>query len=288
MVFSEKSFSRASDRLHITQPTVSAHIKTLESELDCKLFDRLGHSILPTKEAFLLYPLAQQVILALQHLEEEMTQAKEKASGDILFGASTIPGTYILPQLLARFRQLHPEVRYEMRINDSAGIVDQIRGHDLLLGIVGAKNDDDQLLSERLFGDELILVATPDIHESFAQRPVGKIMMTLPLLIREQGSGTRKAMEQYLFSLKLPIDRLNIVATLGSTAAIKQALLSGLGASLLSKLAVQAELGSGLLQEIPLPGLPLRRSFYLVSHRKRALPLPYRLLREYLLLETPL
>ncbi len=281
-VYRRRSFSRASRHLHITQPTVSSHIKNLEQELECTLFDRLGQSILPTTEANALYPLAQQVLESLAQLQEELSLVKKQLQGQVLIGASTIPGTYILPAVIARFRQQFPDVSFEIRVADSRQIVDMVLGHELLLGIIGSTMEEENLTYEALCTDELILAADRQLWQQYADQPAGRILTRIPFLLREKGSGTRRNMERYLRQLQLNCGQLNIIAILGSTASIRQALKSGLGASILSRIAIREELNRGELYEIPLPGLPMQRQFYLVTHRKRSLPNLYGTVADFL------
>jgi DNA-binding transcriptional LysR family regulator len=104
-VYKNKSFTKASEELHISQPTISEHIKNLENSLECKLFDRLGRSIMPTVEADLLYPKALQILEDLDQIQQEITAAGTGVKGKLVIGASTIPGAYILPRMAYSFKK---------------------------------------------------------------------------------------------------------------------------------------------------------------------------------------
>ena len=156
-VYKNKSFTRASEELHISQPTISEHIKNLESSLDCRLFDRLGRSIMPTVEADVLYPKALQLLDELDSIQEEITAAGTGVKGKLTIGASTIPGTYILPRVAYSFKNQYPEVAFEILIEDSGKITTMVLRHDLLYGIVGAKMTSDKLDYVPLIEDELVL-----------------------------------------------------------------------------------------------------------------------------------
>jgi len=281
-VYRRQSFSQASQHCNVTQPTVSAHIKSLERELDCRLFDRLGQKILPTTEANALYPLASRVLDAVAQLEEELALVKKEMKGQIVIGASTIPGTYILPSIMARFREAHPDVSFEIRVGDSRQVTDAVLSYELFLGIVGSRPESSNIFCQELCTDELILAAGRDLWQRFRDLPAGRILTEIPFLLRESGSGTRRSMENYLRDLRLTLEQLQVVAVLGSTASIREALKSGLGASILSRLAINEEIERGELFEISLPGLPMRRRFYLISHAKRSLPNLYRTLAAFL------
>jgi len=278
-VYRNKSFTLASKELHISQPTASEHIKNLETALGCSLFDRLGRTILPTIEADLLYPRALKLLDDLDRLQQDLAVAGERISGELVLGASTIPGTYILPVQAVGFKQKHPDVSFEIRIGDTATITEQVLNHELLYGVVGARTHPQQLEYQPLFADELILVAAPQVISG--QLPTLEALYTVPFLIREQGSGTRNIMEHFLGRAAIDTSRLNIVATLGSTGAVREALKAGLGASILSSLAVHEELADGKLQEYQIPDLEMKRNFYGIKHKKRTLPLQYQAFSHY-------
>jgi DNA-binding transcriptional LysR family regulator len=271
--YRNRSFTRASEELHISQPTISEHIKNLESSLACRLFDRLGRSIMATSEADVLYPRALQLLDDVDSIQEEITAAGSGVKGKLTIGASTIPGTYILPRLACSFKKQHPDVSFEILIEDSGRIANMVLQHELLCGIVGARMTSDKLDYAPLLEDDLVLVATKKV---LTQKILTlKNLGTIPFLQREKGSGTRQTFENFLKKHNISIDSFNIVATLGSTSAVKQAAKEGLGASVISRIAVQEELDSGILHAIPIRGMKMKRKFYLVRQRKRTLPPQY-------------
>lgn len=279
-VYKNKSFTRASEELHISQPTISEHIKNLENSLDCKLFDRLGRSIMPTTEAEVLYPKALQLLDDLDVIKEEITAAGTGVKGKLVIGASTIPGTYILPRVAYSFKKQFPDVAFEILIGDSGKITSMVLEHDLLCGIVGARKTSDKLVYEPLIEDELILVATKKL---LAPHTVTLEKLTsIPFLLREIGSGTRQTFESFLDKTHISSDDLNIVATLGSTSAVKQAVKESLGASIISRIAVQEEIDRGILHEIPIKNMKMKRKFYQVRQNKRTLPPQYLAFCNYL------
>lgn len=269
-VHRNSSFSKASKELHISQPTISEHIKNLENELDCTLFDRLGRSILPTAQAEILLPHALQVVEELTKLKEAMSLGAKEIKGDIIISASTIPGTYLLPKIATAFKQKYPETRFQILINDTNQSTAKVESHEIHLAVTGGLIDNKALNKTILTEDELVCVASKDMAAK-AQ----KNLANLPILIREQGSGTRHAMEEIFHHLDISINPSNIVATLGSTAAIKEALIAGLGFSIISRMAVKEEIRTGVLQQIQLQDAKMSRPIVLVSHKKRTLPRRY-------------
>ena len=279
-VYKNKSFTRASEELLISQPTISEHIKNLEISLDCRLFDRLGRSIMPTVEADVLYPKALGLLDELDRIQEEISAASTGIKGKLVIGASTIPGTYILPRMACSFKTLHPDVAFEILIKDSGRVTAMVLQHDLLCGIVGAKTISEKLEFTPLAEDELILVAAPGV---FSKKQVRLAeLAAIPFLQREEGSGTRRAFEDFLGQNNIPAQSFNIVATLGSTSAVKQAVKEGLGASVISRMAVHEELRSGTLQKITVRNMKIKRKFYLVRQKKRTLPAHYLAFCEHL------
>lgn len=280
-VYKARSFTKAAEVLYTSQPTVSEHIQNLESRLNCKLFDRLGRSILPTAEAEILYPKAMAILEDLQALEEEISATRDKVSGELIIGASTIPGAYILPGLAASFKNDFPGISFEIQINDSAKIVEAVADNGLLLGVVGAKISTSKLQYQAFAEDELILAAAQNnpVASEITMSELGK----LPFIVRERGSGTRKSTESLLEQQQYPLNQLNICATLGSSVAVKEAIKANLGVSVISRHAIQDELLSGKIKEIHIPGLTMKRNFYIVTPARRTLPNRYQELLKRLL-----
>lgn len=279
-VYKNRSFSRASEQMHLTQPTISDHIRSLEQEFECRLFDRLGRSILPTQEAETLYLHAVDIIERAEAIRDVVGQFRAAPSGTVLVGASTIPATYLLPRLLASFHVQYPDISYQVSVADSRGIVNRVLNHDYLIGVVGTRLSNPYLNYTPICDDELIVIASPSagagrtlsLHE----------LMREPMVVREEGSGTRNEIERILAAKKVSFSDLRVSGIFGSTEAVRQAVKAGLGISILSKLAVQDELVSGTLEEITVTGLKMKRQIYLVSHQKRTLPPVYAIFSNHL------
>ncbi|MCX7794129.1 MAG: selenium metabolism-associated LysR family transcriptional regulator [Thermodesulfovibrionales bacterium] len=279
-VFKNRSFSKASDELHLTQPTVSDHIKSLEEELNCRLFDRLGRTIIPTAEARILHNYAIEIMEKMEEAKSSLKKIKKQPEGELVIGASTIPGTYILPGIIKTFRELHTRIEFKLFISDSKGILDKVLSHELFLGIVGAKLTDSKINHIPFGEDELILVASPDLVKKSLIRT--EDLKSLPFVLREEGSGTRKVMEKMLHSEGMTIDDLKIAGIFGSTEAVKEAVKAGLGVAILSRVSVKDEISSGNLKEIKIQGLEFKRRFYIIFHKRRSLPYQYKVFLDYL------
>lgn len=274
-VFDNKSFSRASEQLGISQPTVSEHIKNLEHALSCRLFDRLPRNVMPTAEAEAIYPRAIQIIEMAEELKRAATDSEGKVCGSLKLGASTIPGTYILPEMAAAFARRYPGVQFEVVVSDSEEISRMVLEHELLLGVVGAKPKSNMLEHFSFASDRLVLACRPALAPKGANIKTSDLA-GMPFIMREEGSGTRRVMLEYLSDKGIGQDALRTVAVLGSTDAVKQALKAGLGVSVLSRIAIEEELASGALVELKPAGLNMKRDFYIIKHKRRDLPTPYK------------
>jgi len=279
-VFKNKSFSKASEELYLTQPTVSDHIKSLEEDLDCKLFDRLGRTIIPTKEAEVLYIHAMEIIEKAGNIKGAIGQVRKEITGELIIGASTIPGTYLLPSIMSAFQKRYPSVSFQILISDSRGIVEKVSGHELLIGIVGARLANSQITYMPFLEDELIAVSSHGLIKN--KQLTLKELIKLPFVLREEGSGTRRKTEKILESRGISLQDIKIAGIFGSTDAIKQAVKAGLGVSILSRLSVKDEIKHGVLKELKVTDIYMKRKFYIVTHKKRSLPLSYNLFLKYL------
>lgn len=279
-VYRLRSFSRASESLGLSQPTVTEHVKNLEAELGRRLFDRTGRKVFPTADAEKLHGQAVQVLDAMQKLYDGINRDEQALTGKLRIGASTIPGTYLFPVAAASFKKKHPEVAFEIVIEDSKRICDRVLSHDLIMGAVGAVPDDDRLEAIPLLRDRLVLTARPDLWPKNTISP--REFANVPFIQREAGSGTRNTMEKFLESRGMEGASLRVTATLGSTEAVRAALLAGLGFSIISDIAVGEDIEQDRLHEISLKGRRLDRTFHLITHRKRTLPARYRIFRDFL------
>lgn len=239
---------------------------------------------MPTPQADILYPKAVAILEELKKMVEDVNSTKEVISGELLIGASTIPGAYILPRMAADFKEKHPGVSFEIRIADSLTTINLVKDHKLLLGVVGAKTATKNVNFQPFIGDELILVASS--ARELATKIKSDELLKLPFLLREDGSGTRKNIESFLTKMDIRSNQLNISAILGNNTAIKEAIKADLGVSIISKYAVQEELDAGVFQEIAVDGLSLKRKFYIVTAQRRTLPNHYKVFLNTLLQEA--
>ncbi len=264
-----RSFTKAAEAVCLTQPTVSEHVRALEEVVGEKLVDRLGREALPTPVGKILYQYAKDII----RLRDEAVQAIEKfrgnLSGTLCIGASTIPGTYILPELIGDFKKMCPSIQITLKISDSTEVVDRIADGMVEFGVIGASWEDRRITLEEVFSDELVLAVYRG-HPWEARRSVGiEELAEQPFILRERGSGTRMVMNQALDAIGFSATRLNLVAEMGSTEAVRQGIKSRIGISILSRRAVAEDVEHGSLFIVSVEGLHLYRPFYLAQRKNR-------------------
>jgi DNA-binding transcriptional LysR family regulator len=269
-VYELRSFSKAGQDLFLSQPTISAHIAGLESELGVALFDRLGRTVLPTKAGDILYGHAKKTFACLQDAAAEIGQLREGIGGSFLLGASTIPADYILPKIMADFLRRYPEVSIQLNVGGSRSISEQVLAGEMAIGLVGAVEDDDNLSFRELLQDELLCIASPDLLKHCGLGEKLDEPGAVPWVMREQGSGTRKTLTAGLKSIGLDARKLRVALSVPSTAAVLQCVRAGLGVSAVSAIAAQEYLDRGECKALSIEGLSMRRSFFLVHHKKRS------------------
>lgn len=264
-----KSFSKAGESVHLSQPTVSSHIKDLESHLGTQLIDRLTRHAVPTKAGDLLYQYACRLIALHSETESAMAEFLGKMKGRLCVGGSTIPAGYLLPRIIGGFCQRYPDVQISLKVGDTSEIIDKIACGEIEVGVVGDQSDDQQLHQVALMEDELCLVI-PHHHKWAGKSHVTlKTLLTEPFIFREKGSGTLRSIEKSILKKGYRLDDFYVVAELGSTEAVRQGIKNGLGVSVLSAIAVADDVHQGALKTLTIQGLNLKRRFYLTRHQQR-------------------
>ncbi|HUI68803.1 MAG TPA: selenium metabolism-associated LysR family transcriptional regulator [Nitrospirota bacterium] len=285
MLIKLRSFSGAAEALHLTQPTVSGHIKNLESDLGVMLLDRLGKRVVPTEEGEILYRYGQKLLVLRDHARQEIEAISGKMSGLLKIGGSTIPGAYILPLLIGAFKKEHPSLSVQLMIDDTAKVTQAVKDGDLCIGVVGARVADGHLESHAFLTDELV-VAVPAGHP-WAHRKMIPVeaLKTEPFIQREEGSGTRRIMEEHLEESGFSLTDLNTVAVVGSSDAVRQAVKAGLGVSILSIRALQDDIQAGRIVAVRLKGLQLERSFSIILLKGKSRSLICQVFLDFLMKE---
>jgi DNA-binding transcriptional LysR family regulator len=263
------SFSRAAEALYLTQPTVSERVRSLEEELGQKLLDRQQRGATPTKAGQLLLTYARRILQLQREARQALDEFQGRMRGELIVGASTIPGEYVLPPLIGRFKAKFPDISISLLIGDTQGVLDWVLEGKVEAGVVGAQIDHRALEYRELMPDELVLVV-PSEHPWHGRKTVTlEEVRQEPLIVREKGSGSRHALERALGEVGLDLGAFRVVGEMGSTQAIKQAVKAGVGVSMISKRAVEEECRANLLWCVKVKDLRFSRAFYLVIHRDR-------------------
>ena len=271
-VFELKSFSKAAEKLGISQPTVSAHVQHLEDSLGKRLFDRVGRKVVPTVEAKVLYRYALEILRKREEAIAELLSLDKSSEGTLKIAASNIPGDFLIPHAISEIKKLLPSTIVVVEILDSQKVVKLLTESipDFDIGFVGIDVSDHRLEKKKVMEDEIILIAPP----SFRRLSLSFTELTeLPLFLRETDSGTRASVEKALKDNGIKPSELKIAGILGSNTAIKEAVKKGAGFGLVSKYSVSEDLAYGKLKAVKVEGLEIKRSFYAIR-RKDITPVP--------------
>jgi len=269
-VAEHKSFSQAAELLSLRQPTISAHVQELEKAVGGKLLYRMPGKISLTPLGLMLAERAKNLLAFKRETVAAIEQFHGTLSGELWVGGSSVPGEYLLPQKLGEFTKKFPQVKPILRISDSAGVIADLLDGKVEIGFVGFNDADGRLIFEKIWDDELI-VAVPKGHPWSMRKSIEVAdLRSEKFISREHGSGTLDSIGKLLARRKQPgRELLNITMELGSTAAVKEALMSGYGFSILSRISIRHELDQGSIVEVPIRGVKLERGFYQVFHSRR-------------------
>ncbi|HGY5133537.1 MAG: DNA-binding transcriptional regulator YeiE [Citrobacter sp.] len=260
-VLKSGSTTQASVMLALSQSAVSAALTDLEGQLGVQLFDRVGKRLVVNEHGRLLYPRA----LALLEQTTEIEQLFRKDNGAIRVYASSTIGNYILPAMIARYRQDFPDLPLELSVGNSQDVINAVLDFRVDIGLIEGPCHSTEIISEPWLEDELVVFSAPS-------SPLTKGPVTLeqlaasPWILRERGSGTRELVD-YLLLSHLP--RFQMAMELGNSEAIKHAVRHGLGISCLSRRVIAEQLQAGTLSEVTVPLPRLVRTLWRVHHRQK-------------------
>lgn len=268
-------FSRAAGIVHISQPAISMQVAALEDALGTALLDRLPRGVQLTDAGQTLLGYAQRIAALEEEAKRAMRELRGLERGRLALGASTTIGSYLLPKVLGEFRTRHPSVELQLTVANTDEIKTRLVDRTLDLGLTEGAPPEGEDLCARVFSeDELITIAPPG-HPLAAKAPskgrpkpiTVRQLCAQPHIVREPGSGTREVVDRALAAHGAAID--GAVLTLSATEAIKRAVAAGLGLAIVSRLCVDLELASGLLVEVPVRALKLRRPLHELTLRGR-------------------
>jgi DNA-binding transcriptional LysR family regulator len=282
------SFTAAARNLGLTQAAVSQRIQALEQAVGVPLFDRQAGHVALTQAGHCLYGYAQRILALYREALHEVAGRQAPVAGVLSLAASSVPGEYLLPDLLSTFRERHPHVQVRATVGDSRQVLRQVEQGKAHLGLVGGKIDNPHLEFRCFAGDELAVIV-PAGHAWQRRKRVSLDQLGRePLIMREAGSGSRWCLERALAQTGGTLHDLHVTLELGSNEAIKEAVQRGLGLAVLSTQVVRQEVEAGKLHTLHITGLPLVREMFVVWDRRRAVPIPARLFLDLLESSTKL
>lgn len=279
----DQSFSRAARRMSLSQPALTKQIKNLEEVLGRRILHRQGRGISLTEEGHILYAYAKKILQLRQEVRDKVARYGQDAQGQLYIRASTIPATYILPGILRDFRKKHPQITAYIQSGDSDEVIAALMSQEADLGIVGKKPENNKLNVESLWRDRLVIVVPPGHPWQNNNRLNLEDLLKEPFIIRERGSASGELVEQVLRKYGLSSrHHLNISCQMDSSEAVKEAVIAGLGVSVLSWHAVKRELAAGILAQATIDNLQFERFIYLVYRKNLELLGCQRLFIEHL------
>jgi DNA-binding transcriptional LysR family regulator len=263
-----KSFSKAAEAIYLSQPTVSAHIASLENELNISLFDRAGKEIKITYGGSLFLEYAINLINIRNTAISNLAELDNNISGKLVIASSTTPCRFLLPSLLGEFHNNYNGVSFDIREESSKDVVDMILSGNADIGIVGEILEENKLSYVKIADDNLILISnSKDIPENVTFDQILK----REFILRNKGSATRNVFERSLALNGIDSSKLSVFAEVSSLEAVLQLVKYNSGVSIVSELASTDYINTGLIRKHNIINFNITRGIYLVTHNKRTL-----------------
>jgi len=267
-VADSQSFSKAAKKLFLTQPTVSAHIASLEKELNVRLFVRNTKEVSLSEDGELLYKYAKQMIDLEVRIEGIFLKNREERSRCINIAASTIPSQYLLPEILAKFTERYPDEQFKVIESDSAKVVEAVVNQSVDIGFTGTVMEKKHCKYIPFYKDELIVIMpNTERYRKLAGQPLAEWIVRERLIMREEGSGTRREAEKQLKAIGISMESITVAVSMENQEAIKRSVIGGMGISIISKLAAKDELENGRIISISMPAQGEGRDLNIVYNK---------------------
>lgn len=262
----ERNFSRAAERLHMTQSAVSQNIQNLEKSYKIELFNRMGRTVELSEAGQTILPMVREVLLAARLLEDGLQEVNHQIGGELLIGCSTSAGKYLLPTLLAEFRHDYPAVHPRVKIISRESVMERLLNRTIPIGIASRQIEHREIESVPLFDDRIILIVHPKHPWAIYGRAFPSDLLDQPFISREDTSGTCETVMEGLKPQNITIDNFNVVMELGNTEAIEMAVERGVGIAFVSEMVAARGLALGRIKKVEVEGLDLRRRIFMARH----------------------
>lgn len=262
----EESFTRAAERLHLSQPAVSQTVRSLEECFGADLFLRHGRSVRLSEAGEALLPLARDVMYSMVRLEEAMAGIHGDVVGNLVIGCSTSSGKYLLPILGSDFRRQYPRVRFQVQIHNRMEVINRILDERLKIGVVSKKVDNPDLEFQPFFDDRIILIVSADHAWAEYGKALPTDLLDQPVISRELSAGTSEVVFTALAEHGIESSQIDIVMELGNEEAIEMAVERGIGIAFVSELAAARGLALGRIRQVEVSGMDFRRTIYMVRN----------------------
>lgn len=258
-----ENFSRAAKRLHMSQPAVSQHIQALEHQLGVLLFDRHGRHIKLSPAGEALLPLIRNLIRSSRQVEEAAMALSGQVVGHLTIGCSTTSGRYVLPRLLARYREQYPLVRVRVKVGLRSQVIDGLLTGDVDVAVTSERVERSALHYRRFFQDEIVLIVPAGHPWARRESVYPNELYQERFIMREPTSGTYMALVEGLDHVGVDVNRLEIVLTLENSEAIIMAVEEGIGLGFVPRVAAERCLALGRVKVVPLEGVEMKRWLYI-------------------------
>ena len=262
----EMNFSRTAQRLSLSQSAISQNIRSLEQEYNVELFIRRGRSVSLSETGQAILPMARELLNTSRLFEDTLSSIDGEVCGLINIGCSTTSGKYLLPNMVATFRNLYPQVRANINVTGRKSVINRLLEEQFCMGVLSKKIEHSQLEYQPFYEDRVVLIVPPDHPWGEYGKAMPSDILDQPLILREKTAGTREVMHEGLQAHGITPDMLNVVMEVGNAEAIEIAVEEGIGISFISELAAARPLSQGRIKKVEIEGLTLQRTLYMARH----------------------
>jgi DNA-binding transcriptional LysR family regulator len=264
-----KSFTKAAQVLNLTQPAITFQIKNLEEDFQTRLFYRDANKISLTPSGKVLFRHVENILDEYENAKKEIAKVSGKLRGEIRIGIASLLGKYLLPRLIGHFKNEHPLIEISMLVGNSGKLIQELKEHALDLVIVSEPISAQHFIVRPFLDDELVAIINP--HHKWAQREFIDMddLLTESFVDREEGSGTREVYKNFLSTRNISLKNLNVIMTMGGSEAVKSAIESGVAYGIVSNMAVHREIEMGLLKQVKIKDVVMKRKFLIVYPPKQ-------------------